>query len=199
MLTQQNLPFVQPTEISDVKIINPVRHQDGRGFFSESYNKDALFVAGIDIEFVQDNHVLSEQRGVVRGLHFQAAPFAQAKLIRVVRGAIFDVAVDIRNGSPTYGQHVTAIISAERWNQILVPVGFAHGLITLEPKTEVLYKVSQPYSPEHDKGILWNDPQLGIDWPISGSEAILSEKDKVQPQLSKLPIYFRYENSESLA
>ena len=197
MTSQQNLPFIQPTALIDVKIINPVRHKDRRGFFSESYGKDALLAAGIDIEFVQDNHVLSEQRGTVRGLHFQVAPFAQAKLVRVIRGSIFDVVVDIRNGSPTYGEHVTAIISAERWNQILVPVGFAHGLITLEPNTEVLYKVSQPYSPEHDKGILWDDPQLGIDWPISGSETILSEKDKAQPQLSKLPIYFKYENSES--
>ena len=142
---------------------------------------------------MQDNHAFSAAKGTVRGLHFQTPPFAQAKLVRVTRGAILDVAVDIRVGSPTYGKHTAAVISAAAWNQIFIPVGFAHGLVTLEPDTEVLYKVSNFYAPDHDKGLLWNDPALGIDWGIALIDAQLSAKDKVQPLLANLPAYFRYE------
>ena len=177
---------IQSLAIPDIKIITPVRHGDERGFFSEVYNQAALAAAGIDIPFVQDNHSLSVPQGTVRGLHFQTPPFAQAKLVRVLRGAILDVAVDLRRGSPTYGQHVSAVLSAEIGNQILVPVGFAHGFATLEPNTEILYKVSAPYSREHDRGLLWNDPALGIDWPVAAEAAVLSAKDRVQPPLSAI-------------
>ncbi len=187
------MEFISPHPlIPEIKIVIPKKHGDARGFFSETYTRRALAAGGIDIEFVQDNHAFSAAQGTVRGLHFQTPPFAQAKLIRVVRGAILDVAVDIRTGSPTYGQHVAATISADAWNQIFIPAGFAHGLLTLTPDTEVLYKVSAYYSAAHDKGVLWNDPALGISWPISAAEARLSEKDKVQPRLADLPAYFTY-------
>jgi dTDP-4-dehydrorhamnose 3,5-epimerase len=178
------------TEIADVKLIVPRIHRDHRGFFSETYNKASLTALGDNLDFVQDNHSLSVERGVVRGLHFQIPPFAQDKLVRVIRGSVYDVAVDIRRGSPTYGKHVARVISAEDWNQFLVPVGFAHGFCTLEANTEVIYKVTNYYSPEHDRGVLWNDPDLGIVWPIIEAEAILSDKDKKQPRLKELPNYF---------
>lgn len=181
-------------EIPEVKLITPVRHGDERGFFSETYNQQRFREAGIDLEFVQDNHAFSAEAGTLRGLHFQIPPFAQAKLVRVVRGAILDMAVDLRHGSPTFGQHVWAVISAERFNQILVPVGFAHGLVTLEPNTEVLYKVSNMYSPEHDKGLLWNDPALAIDWQVE--QPRLSAKDRTQPRLSELPGYFNHSEGQ---
>ena len=187
---------IRGTEIPAVKILSPKIHCDRRGFLSETYNRRAIAEAGIDIEFVQDNHAMSAQKGTVRGLHFQIPPFAQDKIVRVVRGAIFDVAVDIRVESPTYGQHVTSVISADVWNQIFMPIGFAHGLITLEPNTEVIYKVSSHYSPEHERGLLWNDPALGIDWPVSEAEAIVSEKDKRQPRLGELLTYFHYRPGE---
>ncbi len=174
------------TSIPDVKLIAPLKHGDHRGFFSETYNKAALAEAGIELDFVQDNHSLSADRGTVRGLHFQTPPYAQDKLVRVVKGAIFDVAVDLRKGSPTLGQHVSTVISAGEWNQILVPIGFAHGFCTLEPNTEVIYKVTDIYAPAHDRGCLWNDPDLGIDWPIGEHEAVLSEKDRQQPRFAEL-------------
>ncbi|WPL15353.1 dTDP-4-dehydrorhamnose 3,5-epimerase [Thiorhodovibrio winogradskyi] len=183
-------PVVESLAIPAVKLIHPQKHGDARGFFSETYSQGDLATAGIDIHFVQDNHAFSVERGTLRGLHFQTPPFAQHKLIRVIRGAILDVAVDLRTCSPTYGQHVSAMISAEAWNQLLVPIGFAHGLMTLEPNTEVLYKVSSSYSPEHDKGLLWNDPALAIDWPLVPDAAILSDKDRRQPTLAELPAYF---------
>ena len=182
--------IVEALGIAEVLMIFPNKHEDARGFFSETYSRTDLAEAGIKVDFVQDNHARSVQRGTVRGLHFQTPPYAQEKLVRVVRGAILDVAVDIRVGSPTFGQHVSAIISAEDWNQILIPIGFAHGLATLEPNTEVIYKVSSRYSREHDKGLFWKDPALGIDWPVKEAEAILSEKDRQQPLLSELPGYF---------
>jgi len=181
---------VMATEIEDVKLIVSRIHRDHRGFFSETYNKAALAALGVNLEFVQDNHSLSVERGVVRGLHFQTPPFAQDKLVRVIRGAIFDVAVDIRRGSPTYGKHVARLISAADWNQFLVPIGFAHGFCTLEPDTEVIYKVTNYYSPEHDRGMLWNDADLGIAWPIAEGEAILSDKDRKQPRFRELKEYF---------
>jgi dTDP-4-dehydrorhamnose 3,5-epimerase len=171
------------TAIPAVKLIVARKHGDHRGFFSEVYSRKVLRDAGIDLEFVQDNHSLSAEKGVVRGLHYQIAPTSQDKLVRVVRGAILDVAVDIRRGSPTFGKHVAEVISAEKWNQILVPVGFAHGFVTLEPNTEVLYKVTNLYSPKDERGIRWNDPALGIDWRVDPSTAILSKRDTEHPFL----------------
>lgn len=168
-------------DIADVKVLVPKKHGDHRGFFSETYNRKSLAEAGIDVDFVQDNQSLSAEKGTVRGLHFQTPPFAQAKLVRVVRGSVFDVAVDLRRNSPTYGKHVGVVLSADAWNQIYVPAGFAHGVMTLEPDTELLYKVSDYYAPQHDKGLLWNDRDLGIEWPLSGNDVILSEKDRNQP------------------
>lgn len=178
------------TAIPEVRIVKPRRFGDHRGFFSETYNSKAMAEAGIGATFVQDNHSLSATKGTIRGLHFQIPPFAQDKLIRVVRGSILDVAVDIRRQSPTFGQHVAVVISAEEWNQLFIPVGFAHGFCTLEPDTEVIYKVSAFYSAEHDRGILWNDPDLHIDWPVSSGTGVLSDKDKLHPRLKDLPAYF---------
>lgn len=175
---------VEALNIPAVKILAPGKHGDDRGFFSETYNKKALAASGIRLEFVQDNHSFSAAKGTVRGLHFQTPPFAQDKLVRVVRGAVFDVAVDLRRDSPTYGRHVSATLSATAWNQILVPIGFAHGLMTLEPDTEVIYKVSDYYAPAHDHGLLWDDPTLGIEWPLAEHEAILSDKDRAQPRFA---------------
>ncbi len=179
-------------DIPEVKILRPKRHGDSRGFFSETYNKALLSDAGIDIDFVQDNHAYSAEKGTVRGLHYQTPPFAQDKLVRVVRGAILDIAVDLRQGSPTYGKHVSSVISAENGDQILVPIGFAHGLVTLEAHTEVLYKVSHYYAPEHDRGIVWNDPDLDIDWRIPEADAVLSQKDQKLPRLADAASCFTY-------
>lgn len=171
------------TEIPDVKVMVLKKFGDERGFFSETYNKTEFKEAGIDTVFVQDNQSLSRDAGVVRGLHFQRPPFVQAKLVRVTRGAIFDVVVDLRRDSPTFKRHVHRVISAAEWNQIYVPVGFAHGFCTLEPETEVIYKVSARYAPDHEEGILWNDPDLGIPWPLGAADAVVSDKDKGQPAL----------------
>ena len=184
---------VLKTAIADVKLIKPVRHVDSRGFLSEVFKASELRKHAIDIDFVQDNHSLSVSKGVIRGLHFQIAPFAQAKLLRVTAGSILDVAVDIRCGSPSYGRHVALVLSATDWNQIFIPDGFAHGYCTLEPNTEVFYKVNTYYSPEHDRGLLWNDPALGIAWPVSADEALVSDRDRKHPVLSRLPQHFRYE------
>jgi dTDP-4-dehydrorhamnose 3,5-epimerase len=172
------------TDIPAVKILVPKKHGDARGFFSETFSHRAMRDAGLPHGFVQDNHSLSAERGVVRGLHFQLPPMAQDKLVRVVRGAIRDVAVDIRRGSPTFGKHVAVELSADNWRQLLVPVGFAHGFVTLEPNTEVVYKVTQFYSQPHDRGLRWDDPALGIDWGIDPAAATLSAKDQVQPLLA---------------
>lgn len=174
---------VQPLAIPEVKVISPKKHGDSRGFFSETYAKKAFAEAGIDLDFVQDNHSLSPQVGTLRGLHYQGHPFAQDKLVRVVSGRILDVAVDLRRNSPTYGKWVSAEISADRWNQILVPIGFAHGICTLEPDTQLIYKVTNYYAPQHDFGIRWNDPALGIEWPFAEDRLLLSDKDKKQPFL----------------
>jgi dTDP-4-dehydrorhamnose 3,5-epimerase len=184
---------VVETEIADVKLIKPVRHIDERGFFSEVFKENVLREHGIDVHFVQDNHSLSASNGVVRGLHFQIPPFAQVKVLRVTAGSIFDVAVDIRWGSPSFGRHVAAVLSSSDWNQIFIPEGFAHGYCTLERDTEVIYKVSAYYSPEHDRGLLWNDPALGIAWPVSADDALVSDRDRKHPILSGLPRFFRHE------
>ena len=181
---------VEDTAIPAVKIITPKTFGDARGFFSEVYSRKAWAEAGLDYDFVQDNHSYSAEVGVIRGLHFQLAPFAQAKLVRVTRGRILDVAVDLRAGSPTYGRHVAVELSAANWRQLLVPVGFAHGFCTLEPDTEVLYKVTQVYSPAHDKGLAFDDPALGIDWGIDPAKAVLSDKDRRHPRLAELGAQF---------
>lgn len=182
---------IRQCDIPEVKLIQPVRHGDARGFFSEIYREDILQRHGIALDFVQENHSYSAAVGTIRGLHFQTPPFDQAKLVRVARGAILDVAVDIRRGSPTYGQHVAVRLSAEEGNQLLVPVGFAHGFCTLEPDTELVYKVTSYYAPNNDCGLAWDDPALDIAWPVSGSP-LLSDKDRRHPRLSELPAYFEY-------
>lgn len=174
------------TDIPDVKVLAPKRHGDARGFLSETYNRRMLAELGISGDFVQDNHSMSSEANVVRGLHYQIPPFAQDKLIRVARGAIKDVAVDVRRGSPTFGKHVAVILSAENWRQIFIPAGFAHGFVTLEPNTEVLYKVSNYYAPQHERGIRWNDPALAIEWGIDASSAILSPRDREHPMLGQV-------------
>jgi dTDP-4-dehydrorhamnose 3,5-epimerase len=181
---------IEELAIPDVKLLTPRRFEDARGFFSESFNEKTWKEAGFSAHFVQDNHAYSVDKCVVRGLHFQLPPAQQDKLIRVTRGAILDVAVDIRRESPTFGQHVTAVISAENWRQIWVPAGFAHGYVTLDEHTEVIYKVTNLYAPSLDRGLRWNDPVLQIDWGIGEGEAILSEKDRKQPLLADAPDLF---------
>jgi dTDP-4-dehydrorhamnose 3,5-epimerase len=183
---------VETLAISGPKLIAPRIIRDERGFFSETHNCDLFRQAVGHVAFVQDNHSLSRAKGVVRGLHFQIEPRAQGKLVRVTRGAILDVAVDIRRGSPTYGRHVAVVLSAQNWAQLWVPVGFAHGFCTLEPDTEVLYKVTDYYAPECDRGLLFSDPDLGIEWPIDPSHAVLSDKDRQHGRLRDLPAYFTY-------
>ncbi len=174
------------TGIPDVKVLVPRKFADHRGFLSETYRRSALADAGLDLDFVQENDSVSAQKGTVRGLHYQIPPCAQAKVVRVVRGAIFDVAVDLRRSSPTFGRHVAVDISAEQWNQMVVPVGFAHGFCTLEPNTHVIYKVTSYYAPDHERGLKWNDPALAIPWPVSAGEAIVSERDESLPPLAEL-------------
>ena len=181
---------VTATAIPDVKIVKPKRFGDHRGFFSETFSTRSFAEAGLPSLFVQDNHSLSRPKGTVRGLHFQLAPFAQDKLVRVVRGAILDVAVDLRRDSPSFGRWVGAVLSAENGEQLLIPIGFAHAFCTLEADTEVLYKVTNFYSPQHDRGLLWNDPDLAIDWPLAEGDAVLSDKDRVHPRLRDLPPCF---------
>ncbi|MEP2785157.1 MAG: dTDP-4-dehydrorhamnose 3,5-epimerase [Pseudoruegeria sp.] len=186
--------LIEDTKLSGVKLITPKRFGDARGFFSESYSRRDLKDLGIDIEFVQDNHSLSAASGTVRGLHFQAPPHQQDKLVRCGKGSLLDVTVDIRRGSPTYGMWVAEELSFENGKQILVPAGFAHGFITREPNTEIVYKCTDYYAPETEGAIVWNDPDIGIDWNISGDiEPILSEKDTVALPLSELNSPFIYE------
>jgi dTDP-4-dehydrorhamnose 3,5-epimerase len=180
---------ITPLEIPDILLIEPKRYGDARGFFSETYSRSALAAAGFDREFVQDNHSLSQRRGVLRGLHFQAPPHAQDKLMRVTRGAILDVAVDIRRGSPTFGRHVAIELSADNWRQLLVPRGFAHGFQTLAEDCEVLYKVSDYYAPASEMGLAWDDPALGIAWPLR-AEAFLNDRDMAWPTLANLSPVF---------
>lgn len=175
---------VLPLPLDGVCEIRPGRHADERGFFSEVWREDLLANAGIDTHFVQDNHSWSRARGVLRGLHYQIEPAAQAKLVRVSRGSIFDVAVDIRRGSPTFGRWTGLVVSAERWNQIFVPAGFAHGFVTLEPDCEVIYKASAPYAPALDRAIRFDDPAIGVVWPVEGEALIISEKDRAAPLLA---------------
>ncbi len=171
------------TQIPAVKRIVPKRFGDARGWFSETFRMDALERAGIAVPFVQDNQSFSAPQGTIRGLHFQIPPQPQTKLVRVLAGAILDIAVDIRPGSPTYGRHVAVRLDAEGGEQLFIPHGFAHGFCTLTPDVMVAYKVDSYYSPAHDRAILWNDPDLGIDWPVGEGQAILSDKDTRAPRL----------------
>ena len=170
-------------EIDGPLLLEPRRFEDARGFFSEVWKESWLAEMGVATRFLQDNHSLSRAVGTVRGLHFQRPPSAQGKLVRCVAGAIFDVAVDLRRGSATYGQYITAELSAANWRQLWIPRGFAHGLCTLTPDAEVLYKVDAPYDAAADAAIRWDDPALGIEWPLAG-EAMLSDKDRVAPLLA---------------
>ena len=182
--------LVECTAIPDVKIVTPKKFGDHRGFFSEVYNRRAFAEAGLDLDFVQDNHSLSAQVGTMRGLHFQSAPFAQHKLVRVARGRILDVVVDIRQSSSTFGRHVAVELSAESWRQLLVPIGFAHAFCTLAPDTEVIYKVTNYYSAAHDLGLAFDDPDLAIEWPFAQEQMTLSDKDRKHPRLRDLSAVF---------
>ena len=183
---------VLKTGLPGVVIIEPARFGDDRGFFSESWNRRRMAEAGLDIDFVQDNHSLSRQAGTLRGLHFQSPPHAQAKLVRCGRGALFDVAVDIRHGSPTYGQWTGVELSFENGRQLFVPEGFLHGFVTRQPETEVIYKCSDYYAPDCDGAVRFDDPELGIDWGLDG-DPVLSDKDAAAPRLRDLPAYFTWE------
>jgi dTDP-4-dehydrorhamnose 3,5-epimerase len=181
---------VEKLPIEGLLLITPAKFGDDRGFVSETYNARALEPYLGSVAFVQDNHARSAQAGTIRGLHFQAPPAAQGKLVRVVRGRAFDVAVDVRHGSSTFGHHVGVELTADNWSQLWVPVGFAHGFCTLEQDTEVEYKLTHYYSPLDDRGLAWDDASLGIRWPIAVDKAILSPKDRAQPRLAELPRYF---------
>lgn len=181
------------TALPEVKIIVPQRVCDVRGFFSEVWNMRDLALIGIEDNFVQDNHIRNFMKGTLRGLHYQDPPMEQAKLVRVVRGSIFDVVVDIRRDSPNFGRHVVAVLTADNWYQLWIPTGFAHGYCTLKNNTEVQYKTTNFYSPTHDRGIAWNDPALKITWPVTVETAIVSKRDCNFPNLSE-----RYNISEEV-
>jgi dTDP-4-dehydrorhamnose 3,5-epimerase len=178
---------VTQTEIDGVLKLVPRRFGDDRGFFSEVFNAQAWAELGLDVDFMQDNHAFNHAKGTLRGLHFQSPPFAQAKLVRCVQGAILDVAVDLRPHSPSYGKHVKAILSEENWEQLFIPEGFAHGYMTLTDGASVVYKVNRPYAPDHQAGILWNDPDLKIDWDMPADRnVIIADKDRTLPRLRDL-------------
>lgn len=181
---------ITPLAIPDVLLITPKRHGDARGWFSETWSRRALAGTVADTTFVQDNQAFSAAKGTLRGLHFQTGPAAQGKLIRALRGAIFDVAVDVRQGSPTYGKWVSAELTAERGEQLWVPRGFAHAYCTITDDCEIFYKVDAPYAPQSEGGLIWNDPDLAIPWPVAGAP-LLSDKDKLLPRLKDLgPVAF---------
>jgi dTDP-4-dehydrorhamnose 3,5-epimerase len=173
----------EETPIDGVLVVRPKRHGDGRGFFCETWSRDAFTAQGLEFAWCQDNHSLSRAPGVLRGLHYQAPPRAQAKLVRCSRGRIWDVAVDVRRGSVSYGRWFGLELSAENGAQLLIPQGFLHGFVTLEPDSEVQYKVDNPYAPECDGAIIWDDPEIAIDWPLAGDPE-LSGKDKVAPRMA---------------
>jgi dTDP-4-dehydrorhamnose 3,5-epimerase len=181
---------IRPLALPEVKLVSAGRATDRRGYFAETYVRRDFAAAGIDQEFIQDNLSLSRAAGTVRGLHFQVPPFAQAKLVRVLRGRIFDVCVDLRRSSPRYGRHAVVELAADTNDQLFVPSGFAHGFCTLEPDTEVFYKVDAVYSAAHERGIGWSDPALAIPWPVAAGDATLSDKDASLPRLADLPVYF---------
>src|SRR5262245_50146788 len=180
----------EPLSIADVKLVRAQLIADARGHVVLTYAREAVAAAAITQDFVQDNESTSKLAGPIRGLHFQARPFAQTKLVRVLRGRIFDVAVDLRRSSSSYGRHLAIELSATAGEQLLVPAGFAHGFCTLEPDTTVFYKVDKVYSAGHDRGVHWADPALAIAWPVTPAQAIVSEKDRALPRLGDLPVYF---------
>lgn len=184
--------MIEHCSIPGVFVYTPKRFSDERGYFTETFNISVIDPVTGPLHWVQDNQSLSVPRNVLRGLHFQIPPFAQDKLVRCVRGKVFDVAVDIRHGSPTFGEHVSVELSAENGAQLFVPKGFAHGFLTLESNTEVAYKVSNYYNGRLEAGLAWNDATLRIDWPLSSGEVVLSAKDAALPVLSALPAYFRF-------
>ena len=186
---------VRDLPLPGTKLLTPARHGDARGWFCETWRADAFAEAGVRDTFVQDNHAYSAEPGVVRGLHFQTPPHAQAKLVRVARGEIFDVLVDLRAGSPAYGQAHGEILSADNRRQLYVPEGFAHGYATLTPDAEVLYKTSRAYAPDHEQGLLWNDPALAIAWPIEPEAVILAARDRAWPKLADFTTPYHYESS----
>lgn len=184
---------IETTPIEGLVILTPNRFGDHRGFFEETWSRKILAESGIDIDFVQDNHSLSETVGTVRGLHFQAPPHAQAKLVRCGRGALFDVAVDIRRGSPSFGKWFGLELSFDNGRQLLIPAGFAHGFVTREPGTEIVYKCSDYYAPETEGALVWDDPAIGIDWGMGDVTAVLSGKDAEAPGLAGFDSPFTYE------
>jgi dTDP-4-dehydrorhamnose 3,5-epimerase len=181
---------IERLAIPDVLLITPAKFADARGFFSETWNAAKLAAHGFEENFVQDNQSLSTQAGTIRGLHCQIGANAQGKLVRVIKGAIWDVAVDIRRGSPTYGQYAAAVLSEANWQQLWVPRGFLHGFCTLEPDTSVIYKVTAPYDREAERAVIWNDPTLALPWPVAPENALLSEKDRLLPRLSDSEDWF---------
>lgn len=187
--------LIEKTALPGVLILTPARHRDSRGFFSESWNAKTMAEAGLNYAFVQDNHSLSEAPNTLRGLHFQTPPHAQDKLVRCGRGALFDVAVDIRHGSPTFGQWVGVELSFENGRQLLIPAGFLHGFITRQPMTEIVYKCSDTYAPDCDAAVRWDDPDINIDWGLGENPPILSEKDAAAPRLAEIETHFRYEET----
>jgi dTDP-4-dehydrorhamnose 3,5-epimerase len=176
--------------IADVLLITPPRFGDDRGYFSETYSAPRLAEAGITAAFVQDNQSFSRARGTIRGLHCQVAPRVQGKLVRVIRGAIWDVAVDARPGSASFGQHAAAVLSAENGCQLWVPPGFLHGFCTIEPETEVVYKVTELYDRASERGVIWTDPALALPWPVAPDAALLSDKDRVLPGWDEAAAWF---------
>ena len=183
---------VKKLDLDGVLLLRPRRFVDARGYFVETHNKETFAKAGIDVTFVQDNQSFSRVRGTVRALHFQVPPFAQAKLVRVLRGSVYDVVVDVRTGSPTYGRWIAIELDAASGDELFVPRGFAHGFCTREPGTEVAYKVDNRYAPDHDSGIVWNDPTLAIPWPVADADAVLSDKDRKLGAFKHLVSPFRY-------
>jgi len=183
---------VKKLDLDGVLVLRPRRFADARGYFVETHNQETFAKAGIDATFVQDNQSFSRARGTVRALHFQVPPFAQAKLVRVLRGSVYDVVVDVRTGSPTYGRWIAIELDAESGDELFVPRGFAHGFCTREPDTEVAYKVDNRYAPDHDSGIVWNDPTLAVPWPVAEADAVLSDKDRKLGAFKDLVSPFRY-------
>ncbi len=181
------MTVITPLALPEVLLITPKRHGDARGWFAETWSRRTLGEAGVACDFVQDNQAFNARKGTVRGLHFQTAPHPQAKLVRVLRGAIYDVAVDVRPGSAAFGRWVGARLTAEGGEQLLVPRGFAHGYCTLTDDCELFYKVDGLYAPECEGGVIWNDPDLAIGWPVDAAEAITSDKDKTLPRLKDMP------------
>ncbi|MDE2515793.1 MAG: dTDP-4-dehydrorhamnose 3,5-epimerase [Rhodospirillales bacterium] len=181
---------VETLAIPEVKLLTPARFADSRGWFSETWNQDRAAAAGIPGPFIQDNHSYSALQGTVRGLHLQIAPAVQGKLVRCVRGAIWDVAVDLRLGSPSYGRYAAAELTAENGCQLWIPGGFLHGFCTLQPDTEVIYKVTAPYLREAERGVIWNDPDLALPWPVAPEAAVLSDKDRIMPRLAACEPWF---------